>query len=107
MADITSKYVYTYITVNNTQTNSYAICEYNNRYTLSTIIEQKDNNSKSITKRIMISTKRTKVIKNEQKRRKTKMENSRRMYGYSKDTKNTKNVKIPISIRKDIHRNRL
>jgi hypothetical protein len=93
MADITSKYIYTYITVNNTQTNSYVICEYNNRYTLSTIIEKKDNNSKSITKRIMISTKRTKVIKNEQKRRKTKMENSRRMYGYSKDTKNTKKCK--------------
>jgi hypothetical protein len=93
MADITSKYIYTYITVNNTQTNSYVINEYNNRYTLSTIIEQEYNNSKSITNRIMISAKRTKVVKNELNRIKNKMKNSRRMYGYSKVTKNKKKCK--------------
>ncbi len=41
----------------------------------------------------MISTKRTKVMKNAQNKRKTKMENSRRMYGYSKDTKKAKKCK--------------
>jgi hypothetical protein len=41
----------------------------------------------------MISTKRTKVVKNEQNRRKNKMKNSRRMYGYSKVAKNKNKCK--------------
>ena len=79
--------------MNNTQTNSYVICEYNSRYTLSTIIKKEVNNSKSLTNKIMISAIRTKVVKNELNRRKNKMINSRRIYGYSKDTKNKKKCK--------------
>jgi hypothetical protein len=89
MADITSKYIYRHTTVNKTQTNSKVICEYNSRYKLSTIIIKEVNNSISLSNKKMISAICTKVVKNELNKRKSKVKNSRKMYGYSKEIKNT------------------
>jgi nitrate reductase cytochrome c-type subunit len=93
MADITSKYIYRHTTVNKTQTNSNVICEYNSRYKISTIIKKEVNNSMSLTNKKMISAICTKVVKNELNKRKNKVKNSRKMYGYSKEIKNTKKCK--------------
>jgi hypothetical protein len=93
MADITSKYIYRHITVNKTQTNSNVKCEYNSRYKLSTIIIKEVNNNMSLTNKKMISTICTKVEKSELNKRKSKVKNSRKMYGYSKEIKNTTKCK--------------
>jgi len=93
MADITSKYIYRHITVNITQTNSNVTCEYNSRYKLSTIIIKEVNNNMSLTNKKMISTICTKVEKSELNKRKSKVKNSRKMYGYSKEIKNTTKCK--------------
>ena len=93
MADITSKYIYRHTTVNKTQTNSNVICEYNSRYKISTIIKKEVNNSMSLTNKKMISTICTKVEKSELNKRKSKVKNSRKMYGYSKEIKNTTKCK--------------
>jgi hypothetical protein len=93
MADITSKYIYRHTTVNKTQTNSNVICEYNSRYKLSTIIIKEVNNNMSLTNKKMISTICTKVEKSELNKRKSKVKNSRKMYGYSKEIKNTTKCK--------------